>query len=50
MPDLALIETRNLVKRYGDKIAVEDVSLQVQAGEVFGFLVPMVPGRRPPSR
>jgi ABC-2 type transport system ATP-binding protein len=45
MSDLALIETRNLVKRYGDKIAVDNVSLQVQAGEVFGFLGPNGAGK-----
>jgi ABC-2 type transport system ATP-binding protein len=35
-----LIETHNLVKRYGEKIAVNNVSFDVQAGEVFGFLGP----------
>ena len=28
-----LIETRNLIKRYGDKIAVNDVSFDVYQGE-----------------
>jgi len=45
MSALALIETRNLVKRYGDKIAVDKVSLQVQGGEVFGFLGPNGAGK-----
>ncbi len=45
MTDLALIEIRNLVKRYGDKLAVDNVSLQVQAGEVFGFLGPNGAGK-----
>jgi ABC-2 type transport system ATP-binding protein len=45
MPELALIEIRNLVKRYGDKMAVENVSLQVQGGEVFGFLGPNGAGK-----
>ena len=44
MPD-ALIQTRNLVKRYGDKIAVNNVSFDVQSGEVFGFLGPNGAGK-----
>jgi ABC-2 type transport system ATP-binding protein len=40
-----LIETQHLVKRYGDKIAVNDVSFEVQAGEVFGFLGPNGAGK-----
>ena len=40
-----LIETENLVKRYGEKPAVNDVSFQVQAGEVFGFLGPNGAGK-----
>jgi len=44
VPD-ALIQTRNLVKRYGDKIAVNDVSFDVHGGEVFGFLGPNGAGK-----
>ena len=41
----ALIETRGLVKRYGDKVAVDDVSFEVRSGEVFGFLGPNGAGK-----
>jgi ABC-2 type transport system ATP-binding protein len=40
-----LIETSGLCKRYGEKIAVDDVSLQVFSGEVFGFLGPNGAGK-----
>ena len=40
-----LIETRNLVKKYGDKVAVNDVSFDVSGGEVFGFLGPNGAGK-----
>ena len=41
----ALIETRHLVKRYGTHTAVDDVSFQVQRGEIFGFLGPNGAGK-----
>ena len=44
MPTL-LIETRNLIKRYGDKIAVNNVSFDVHGGEIFGFLGPNGAGK-----
>ena len=37
--DLAnAIEIRNLCKRFGNRLAVNDVSFAVRAGEVFGFM------------
>lgn len=40
-----LIETRNLVKRYGDKVAVNNISFDVFGDEVFGFLGPNGAGK-----
>jgi len=42
---IPLIETRNLVKRYGEKLAVNNVSFDVHSGEVFGFLGPNGAGK-----
>jgi ABC-2 type transport system ATP-binding protein len=33
-----VIDVKHLTRRFGDKIAVNDLSIEVQAGEVFGFL------------
>lgn len=54
-----MIQARNLVKRFGPKVAVNDVSFDVNAGEVLGFLGPngagksttmrMITGFLPPS-
>lgn len=40
-----VIETRALSKRFGDTLAVADLSLTVRAGEVFGFLGPNGAGK-----
>jgi ABC-type multidrug transport system ATPase subunit len=41
----AAIETTSLRKAFGEKVAVEDLSLQVERGEVFGFLGPNGAGK-----
>jgi ABC-2 type transport system ATP-binding protein len=40
-----VVETHALRKRFGDKLAVEDLSLSVGPGEVFGFLGPNGAGK-----
>jgi ABC-2 type transport system ATP-binding protein len=57
---MAIIEVRNLHKRYGETVAVEDVSFTVDAGEIFGIIgrngagktttVESVSGLRTPDR
>ena len=42
---IPLIETAHVVKSYGDKAAVDDVTIQVNAGEIFGFLGPNGAGK-----
>ena len=39
------IETKSLVKSFGDVIAVNDVSFSVESGEIFGFLGPNGAGK-----
>ncbi len=40
-----ILEARNLVKKYGDIIAVNDVSFTIEEGEVFGLLGPNGAGK-----
>ncbi|MFC4049242.1 ABC transporter ATP-binding protein [Actinomadura syzygii] len=43
--DTPLIDARGLVKRFGDRIAVDGVDVAVHAGEAFGFLGPNGAGK-----
>lgn len=45
MEGRALITAQGLSKRYGDMLAVDNVDLQVNAGEIFGFLGPNGAGK-----
>jgi ABC-2 type transport system ATP-binding protein len=42
---MPVIEVTNLQKRYGDKLAVDDVSFTVEQGEIFGILGPNGAGK-----
>ena len=35
-----MIEARGLTKRYGDTLAVDDLSFRVEPGKITGFLGP----------
>lgn len=45
MPGSPAIYAEGLSKRFGSKVAVQDLSLQVEHGEVFGFLGPNGAGK-----
>ncbi len=42
---MAVIETEGLTKTFGETVAIEDLSLGIQAGEIFGFLGPNGAGK-----
>src|SRR6185312_4394617 len=41
----AIIEVKNLIKKFGDFTAVNDISFMVQTGEIFGILGPNGAGK-----
>src|SRR6476659_3295397 len=45
MDDATPIEARGLVKRYGEIVAVDNVDLTVEAGDVYGYLGPNGAGK-----
>jgi drug efflux transport system ATP-binding protein len=44
-PEMNAVEIHHLVKRFGDFVAVDNVSLEVARGEIFGFLGPNGAGK-----
>ncbi len=40
-----MIELMNFTKRYGDLLAVDDLNLKIEAGEMFGFIGPNGAGK-----
>ena len=42
---MASVEIKGLTKKYGDNIAVDDISFEVKKGEIFGFLGPNGAGK-----
>jgi ABC-2 type transport system ATP-binding protein len=40
-----MIEINHLVKKYGDHVAVDDISLTVESGKIYGFLGPNGAGK-----
>lgn len=37
---MSVIEIENLVKKYGDNAAVDNLNLKIEKGKVYGFLGP----------
>ena len=40
-----MIEIKNLVKRYGELVALDHLNLEIQEGEIFGLLGPNGSGK-----
>jgi ABC-2 type transport system ATP-binding protein len=41
----AIVETRNLTRRYGDTLALDNLTLQIPDGAIFGFIGPNGAGK-----
>lgn len=42
---MAIIECRDVTKRFGEKVAIEDINLQIPEGRIFGLLGPNGAGK-----
>ena len=42
------IDVKNLTKHFGDRVVVNNISLQVPKGKIYGFLGPNGSGKPPP--
>ena len=40
-----MIETTNLTRKYGDLIALDNLNLQIEEGECYGFIGPNGAGK-----
>ena len=40
-----MVEVRDVVKRYGDHVAVDHLSFRVEKGQIYGFLGPNGAGK-----
>jgi ABC-2 type transport system ATP-binding protein len=45
MSEVPMIEVRHLTRRFRDRVAIEDLTFSVQAGEILGFLGPNGAGK-----
>ena len=45
MNALPVVLARDLTRRYGDRVAVDHLNLEVRAGELYGFLGPNGAGK-----
>jgi ABC-2 type transport system ATP-binding protein len=44
-PNIFVVEVESLVKKFGDFVALDHISFQVEAGQIFGFLGPNGSGK-----
>src|SRR3989338_7677207 len=45
MDEKLILEVKNLIKKFGDFTAIEDISFEVGEGEILGFLGPNGAGK-----